>query len=179
MSSLPARLEAATQFRLRSRRIASTRNGYDAHSSYVEQFWLPVLGPSTTWLIRHLNTRLTREGEGVIIEASATARALGLGEHPGKHAPFLRSIRRAIDYDLVSIAEADDERSPTELTLLVRRLVLPLSDRLCDRLPDELAREHRRLDEMRHADEIPLVRRARQLARTQQRLVIPPSNVAG
>jgi hypothetical protein len=30
-----------------------------------------------------------------------TARALGLGEHPGRPAPFLRSIHLAIDYDLV------------------------------------------------------------------------------
>ena len=28
--------------------------GYDPRSRYVEQFWLGVLGPSTTLLIRHL-----------------------------------------------------------------------------------------------------------------------------
>jgi hypothetical protein len=171
MSSLPARLEAATQFRLRSRRIASTRNGYDAQSSYVEQFWLPVLGPSTTWLIRHLNSRLDRDGEGVIVEASATAQALGLGQRSGRHTPFLRSIRRAIDYDLVTIGECDGACPEKELLLLVRRLVPPLSDRLADRLPAEtLARERHRFDDGSHADETPLARQARQLPRTQQRL---------
>ena len=26
--------------------------GFDPRSSYVEDFWLPTLGPSTTWLLR-------------------------------------------------------------------------------------------------------------------------------
>ena len=28
------------------------RVGHDPRSSYVEQFWLAILGPSTTWLLR-------------------------------------------------------------------------------------------------------------------------------
>ena len=59
-------------------------------------------------LIRHLNARLDNDGDGTVIEAALTARALGLGEHSGRHAPFLRSIRRALDYDLVGLAESDD-----------------------------------------------------------------------
>ena len=151
----PSRLEAATHFQLRSRRIASTRHGYDAQSSYVEQFWLPVLGPSTTWLIRRLNTRLDRDGDGTVIEAALTARALGLGEHAGRHAPFLRSVRRAVDYDLSSLDENDEALAASEVTLLVRRVLAPLSERLANRLPPGLALEHRRtaFTVVRYADE--------------------------
>jgi hypothetical protein len=170
MSSVPSRLEAATHFRLRSRRILSNRNGFDAQSSYVEQFWLPVLGPATTWLIRHLNTRLDRDGEGTVIEAALTARALGLGPHSGRHAPFLRSIRRALDYDLIGLEEHNELAAVSEATLLVRRLLPPLSERLADRLPAGLALEHRRYGSAVHADEPPLLRHARQLARTHQQL---------
>lgn len=179
MSSVPSRLAAATQFRLRSRRIVSTRNGYDAQSAYVEQFWLPVLGPSTTWLIRHLNARLDRDGEGVVLQADLTARALGLGEHSGRHAPFLRSIRRAIDYDLMSVGERDDHAPDTEVSLLVRRLIPLLSDRLADRLPEPLALEHHRAVTKSTRGEIPLVSRARQLAMTHQQLLRPPGNLTG
>ena len=28
--------------------------GHDLRSTYVERFWLPVLGPSTTWLARRI-----------------------------------------------------------------------------------------------------------------------------
>jgi hypothetical protein len=179
MSTVPSRLEAATHFRLRSRRIVSTRNGYDAQSSYVEQFWLPVLGPSTTFLIRHLNTRLAREGEGVLLDAALTARALGLGEHPGRHAPFLRSIRRAIDYDLVSVGEREENTPESEVQLLVRRLVPMLSNRLAERLPEPLAREHHRALSRSTGEETALARRARQLTRTHQELVTQPRNIAG
>jgi hypothetical protein len=171
MSAVPSRLEAATHFRLRSRRIASTRNGYDAQSPYVEQFWLPVLGPSTTFLIRHMNIRLERDGEGVILEAALTARALGLGERPGRHAPFLRAVRRAIDYDLISLGERDEKSPETEVPLLVRRLVPLLSNRLAERLPEPLAREHHSALARGAGEETTLERRARQLARTQQQLV--------
>jgi hypothetical protein len=178
MTAVPSHLEVATHFRLQSRRLLSQRHGYDVQSSYVEQFWLPVLGPSTTWLIRHLNARLERDGDGVVVEASLTARALGLGEHPGRHAPFLRAIRRAIDYDLVVVGAHDETIGATEIPLLVRRLVPPLSARLADRLPEALAREHRRFSETGDSDETPLARRARQLTRTHQRLEVRGSGLA-
>jgi hypothetical protein len=179
MTAVPSHLEAATHFRLQSRRLLSERHGYDAQSTYVEQFWLPVLGPSTTLLIRHLNIRLERDGEGVILEAALTARALGLGEHPGRHAPFLRAVRRAIDYDLVSIGERDERSPETEVPLLVRRLVPMLSKRLAERLPEPLAREHRYALTRSGPEETPLARRAGQLARTHQELLSQPRNVAG
>lgn len=137
-----------------------------------------LVGPSTTWLIRHLNTRLERDGEGVVVEASLTAGALGLGEHPGRHAPFLRAIRRAIDYDLVVVGANDEATGPTEIPLLVRRLVPPLSARLANRLPEPLARAHRNFGQTGETDETPLARRARQLARTHQRLGVRESGLA-
>ena len=123
--------------------------------------------------------RLSREGEGVVLDAALTARALGLGEHPGRHAPFLRSIRRAVDYDLISLGESDENSPESEVQLLVRRLVPMLSTRLAERLPEPLAREHHRALTRSETEETPLARRARQLARTHQQLVTPPGNVAG
>jgi hypothetical protein len=104
-----------------------------------------------------------------VVEASSTAKALGLGEHAGRHAPFLRSIRRAIDFDLLGLEETDALGSGA-VTLLVRRLLPPLSERLADRLPPSLALEHRRYGSGIHADESPLLGHVRQLARTHLQL---------
>ena len=38
------------------------RLGHDPRSPYVEQFWLGVLGPSTTWLMRRLAGRIFEVG---------------------------------------------------------------------------------------------------------------------
>src|SRR3954468_992994 len=38
--------------------------GHDPRSLYVEQFWLGILGPSTTWLLRRLVAGLEAEPAG-------------------------------------------------------------------------------------------------------------------
>ena len=39
--------------------------GHEARSPYVERFWLGVLGPSSTWLLRRLVARLDDEPDGL------------------------------------------------------------------------------------------------------------------
>ena len=69
--------------------------GHELHSAYVERFWLPVLGPSTTWLARLLARGLDADPEGFDLDLDATAAALGLGTKRGTNSPFLRSLARA------------------------------------------------------------------------------------
>ncbi|HZB70494.1 MAG TPA: hypothetical protein VE395_00045, partial [Acidimicrobiales bacterium] len=38
--------------------------GVDPRSAYVERFWLGILGPSTTWLLRRLAAGLEAEPAG-------------------------------------------------------------------------------------------------------------------
>ena len=150
MSSKLGRLEDARTLLLTSRRIVGGQVGHAPSSSYVETFWLPVLGPSTTWLIRLLNQRIDRDGENVEIGIADAGFALGLGERPGKHSPLIRALSRAADFDLVMRAvpspdPADAKASTHHLTLLVRRTLPSLSSRLVERLPPALAREHHEL----------------------------------
>src|SRR5665213_664386 len=109
------------------------------------------------------------------VRGSTHGPGLGLGEHPGRHAPFFRAVRRAIDYDLISVGERSEKSPETEVPLLVRRLVSLLSKRLAERPPEPLAREHHRALTRTENEETPLERRARQLARTHQQPVMPPS----
>src|SRR5487761_2174057 len=110
--------------------------GHDPRSAYVEQFWLPVLGPSTTLLLRLLTDRLERSPKGLRIEITEAARALGLGERQGRHGPFLRSVARAIDFDMVRYLGPG--------VIGVRRCLPALSQRHLARLPEALQRDHAR-----------------------------------
>ena len=62
-------------------------HGVHPCSRYVELYWLPVIGPSTTWLIRRLSYGLEMHPSGLNIGLVETARSLGLGERMGKTLP--------------------------------------------------------------------------------------------
>lgn len=128
-------------------------------SPYVEQFWLGVLGPSTTFLLRHLVTTLEAEPAGYRLPMAVTARRLGLGDKGGKHSPFMRSIGRLVQFELADL-EADDD------LLRVRRRVPPLNRRQVGRLPEPLQEAHALWQEQQlHLPPVEgLRRRSRELA---------------
>ena len=136
--------------------------GHDPRSTYVETFWLGILGPSTTFLMRHLVTSLEAAGEdGFDLPLGVTARRLGLGDKTGRHGPFLRSIARLVQFELAELVDAGE-------TLAVRRRVPPLNRRQVLRLPELLQAAHVRWQEeqLRTPPVEQLRRRARQLALT-------------
>ena len=124
---------------------------------YVELYWLPVIGPSTTWLLRRLFYGLEVHGDGFDLHLAETARALGLGDRIGRNAPFRRALSRLCIYDLAR-AQGSDE-------LAVRTAVPPLPLRHASRLPDSLQQSHRRwLAERRLSEPEQMRRRAGRLA---------------
>ena len=42
--------------------------GFDPRSHYAETFWLPILGPSTLWLLRNIAQRFDAEPEGFSLD---------------------------------------------------------------------------------------------------------------
>ncbi|HEY5888143.1 MAG TPA: hypothetical protein VIT24_10480, partial [Acidimicrobiales bacterium] len=76
------------------------RVGHDPRSRYVEQFWLGILGPSTTWLLRLVAHRLDREPDGFDLDVGDTARCLGLGSPEGRHSPIHRAVERTVRFGL-------------------------------------------------------------------------------
>jgi len=115
------------------------RLGFDPRSAYVEQFYLGMLGPSTTWLMRRLVAGFDTEPEGFELPLAETARWLGLGDRGGRHSPFLRSINRTIQFDLAFVS------GPAELS--VRRHLPPLSRRQVVRLSSAQQEAHLRWQE--------------------------------
>ncbi len=132
--------------------------GFDPRSWYVETFWLGVLGPSTTWLLRRLATGLESRPAGFELALADTARQLGLGDKGGRHSPFVRSLARIVQFELARF----DDRG----LFAVRRKVPPLNRRQLNRLPDTLRVSHQQfLDEQLRIPPIEhMRRRSRRLA---------------
>lgn len=133
--------------------------GHDPRSAYVERFWLGVLGPSTTWLLRRVATGLESDPAGFDLPLADTARSLGLGGD-GRHSPFVRALSRCCQFEL---AAPEDEG-----VLAVRRKLPPLTRRQLARLPESVQDEHQRWqdDDLRTPPIEKLRRRSRRLALT-------------
>ena len=131
--------------------------GHDPRTLYVERFWLGILGPSATWLLRHLVDRLDRAPDGYELDLDECAHALGLGRRPGAAGVFPRTLARCCQFGTSRFVD------PT--TLQVRRKLPPLTRRQIARLPDALRADHARwVDAPPAADAHDLRERARQLA---------------
>ncbi len=110
--------------------------GHDPRSYYVERFWLPVLGPSTIFLLRLLAVALEASPGGCELDLSETARRLGLSERAGPHAPVVRTLTRCVDFEMA--------RPGGFATLAFRRRLPPLARRQLARLTESLLDEHAR-----------------------------------
>ncbi len=111
-------------------------SGFDVLDPYVELFWLPVLGPSATLLLRRLASGLRTNPGGYDLELDLAARALGLGAAGGRRSPFRRAILRCTRYG--AARHLGDDR------LAVRRRLSALPSRHLRRLPAPLQAQHRR-----------------------------------
>jgi len=110
------------------------RLGYDPRSLYVETFWLGILGPTSTWLIRRFAAGLDDAPAGFDLDLEDTARAMGLGGRSGRHSPFRRALARCVTFQVAR------QIGPT--TLAVRRKIPPLPRRHLQRLPASLQDQH-------------------------------------
>jgi hypothetical protein len=115
---------------------ARALRGVDPRSFYAERFWLPILGPSTMWLLRYFAWELERSPDGAELDLSDVARGVGLGDRVGRNAPFLRTIGRAIDFAMIRVESCDAIASRRRLPLLSARQI--------SRLPGPLQNSHER-----------------------------------
>jgi hypothetical protein len=112
------------------------QHGYDPRSAYVERFWLGVLGPSATWLLRRLARGLDEHPDGFRINLADTAKALGLGEGTGRNSMVVRTVDRACQFGAAQLHARD--------RLAVRAHLAPLNARQLKRLPIAVQSAHER-----------------------------------
>jgi hypothetical protein len=145
--------------------------GFDPRSPYVERFWLSVIGPSTTWLMRRMAAGFDASPRGFDLSLGETATALGLGDRGGRHSPVLRTVNRMIQFELARVTGPDQ--------LAVRRRLPPLSRRHTVRLSPALREAHERwqAEQLQDPPEEGQRRRARHLALSLLELGEDPESV--
>jgi hypothetical protein len=132
-------------------------HGVHPCSRYVELYWLGILGPSTTWLLRRISYGLEVHVDGFDLDLAETARSLGLGDRMGKNSPFRRALHRLSTFELA--------RSHGTGGMAVRTRIPPLPLRHLNRLPESLQQSHRGwLAEQRLPEPEQMRRRAARLA---------------
>lgn len=106
---------------------------HDPKSPYVERFWLGILGPSATWLLRSISYGFDAAPDGFPLSPIETARVLGIGDRTGKHSPLQRALGRLCTFDL-AYHRGD--------ALVVRHRIPWLEPRQVQRLSAGLVGEH-------------------------------------
>jgi hypothetical protein len=106
-------------------------HGQHVTSRYVEVFWLPVLGPTSLWLLRHCSFH-TEHGP-YTVDARTLGRSLGVGAGPGRHNPLIRSLDRLVSFHC-GLRVFDRWALRTHLG--------PLPQRHLNRLPEALQEAH-------------------------------------
>lgn len=107
--------------------------GFDVRSTYVELFWLNVLGPTATWTLRRLSTGLDRYPLGYEVDLDETAGMLGLAYSSNTSNSFGRALQRLVMFGMAQ---------PMLDSLAVRRRVPPVAGRHLARMPERLQELH-------------------------------------
>lgn len=101
-------------------------------STYVEYCWLPILGPTATWLYRRLG-RAVESGDQPMFNLTELGRSLGVRPTLSPNGPLVRSLVRLERFGVVRSADT---------AILVRRALAPLSAAQLRSLPEGLQRVH-------------------------------------
>lgn len=83
------------------------QHGHDALSYEVETDWLPVLGPTATWLYRRLGGWAAAYPDGLDLDTATLAQSLGLGTSIGPGCKLDRALQRLVRFGVVSWSGGD------------------------------------------------------------------------
>lgn len=115
-------------------------HGFSPRSTYVEVCWLPVIGPSATWLYRRLGSWMETDPTPLEIDLLDLAVSLGMGKGLGRNCLLSRTLHRLDSFDVI-------DRSAT--TIYVRSALAPLTERQVRRLSESVQAFHRQTMEER------------------------------
>lgn len=108
-------------------------NGHDPRSAYAERYWLSVIGPTATLIMRRLADEFDRDPDGFVIDLAHTATTMGLSYTKGANSPFGKALHRCVMFGLAQ---------PTPDGFVVRRKLPNVAQRHLSRLPDDVQRAH-------------------------------------
>lgn len=111
------------------------RRGHDPRSAYVETFWLGIIGPTATWIIRRFADEFDHAPDGFTIDLHRTASSMGVSYAKGPASPFGRALNRCVMFGL-----AQELRS--ENGFAFRRRIPQVGLKHLQRLPPDLVEIH-------------------------------------
>ena len=74
-------------------------HGWPIGSSFVEEFWLPVMGPSAVAVLRWIDRRADQFGRATTVDLAELALAIGLGASTSRHSPIVRALDRLVRFE--------------------------------------------------------------------------------
>jgi hypothetical protein len=107
--------------------------GHDPRSAYVERYWLSVIGPTATLIMRRFADEFDHEPGGFVVDLAHTATTMGLSYSKGQHSPFGKALHRCVMFGLAQ---------PTPTGFAIRRKFPNVAQRHLSRLPDDVQRSH-------------------------------------
>lgn len=107
--------------------------GHDPRSAYVERYWLSVIGPTATWIMRRFAAEFDGRPEGFTLDLCHVATAMGLSFAKGHNSPFGKALHRCVMFGLAQ---------PTSDGFAVRRHFPTVAQRHIKRLPADLQETH-------------------------------------
>jgi len=107
--------------------------GHDPRSRYVETYWLGILGPTASWVLRRTTDLLDTHPGGIEIDLTELAREMGLSYTVGRSSPFAKAIQRLIMFGLAH---------NTPFGIAVRRSIPDVAHRHVRRMTDALQSRH-------------------------------------
>jgi hypothetical protein len=111
------------------------RRGHDPRSHYVERYWLSVIGPTATWIMRRFAECFDTQPGGFELDLDHTANTMGLSYTRGAASPFGKALHRCVMFGLAQ---------PLADGFSVRRRLPSVPQRHLKRLPDDVQAEHDR-----------------------------------
>lgn len=105
---------------------------HDILGKYVEFFWLPVLGPTATWLLRRFNHELLG-ADNVHVDLEYMAECMGMAYRAGRNSPFSKAIQRLVMFGFMA---------PSEHGFAVRTTALTVHLRQTRRWSDSMQQDH-------------------------------------
>jgi hypothetical protein len=107
--------------------------GHDPRGTYTERFWLSVIGPTATWIMRRFADLFDESPEGFTLDLEHTATTMGLSFQRGTASPFGKALNRCVMFGLAH---------PLSDGFAVRRRLPSIAQRHLARLPDDVQAEH-------------------------------------
>ncbi len=97
-----------TSISLRLNHTEADGLAWDLNHPYVETFWLPVIGPTSTLMLRFVGRHVPSE-DYKLFDPAEIAVCLGVSAGTGRNSPFAKTIKRLTYFDLAAIDSADDD----------------------------------------------------------------------